>query len=160
METEDEFIRSILQEEQRAKEQNKKRKAHECRDHTCLPSYCRMFLAWRKSKGCLIEHCAFSHLMAITDESKKKERKGKTLDEWEREEGGPIQESQVATAHTKRVSRRAEAGGAAADTRILGVKDLEKAEQDLTVTEEDGIKIEPFNLKVITEGRRRVRKMV
>ncbi|KAK2078813.1 hypothetical protein QBZ16_003653 [Prototheca wickerhamii] len=110
MATEDAFIRSIIEEEQREKERNKKRKAHE-------------------------------------DASKKRERKGKTLDEWEREEGGPVQEAQVAMAHTQRAVRRKEGTALTGDTRLLEVEDLEKAEQELTVAEDDGIKLEPFNLK-------------
>lgn len=87
------------------------------------------------------------------DASKKRERKGKTLDEWEREEGGPVQEAQVAMAHTQRAVRRKEGTALTGDTRLLEVEDLEKAEQELTVAEDDGIKLEPFNLKV---GRKRL----
>lgn len=39
--------------------------------------------------------------------------------------------------------------GLVADTTLLGVSELERAEVELTAHEEDGIKLEPFNLKVV-----------
>lgn len=63
-----------------------------------------------------------------------------------------MQEAQVPMAHTQRAVRRKEGAALTGDTRLLEVKDLEKAEQELTVAEDDGIKMEPFNLKV---GRKR-----
>lgn len=64
-----------------------------------------------------------------------------------------MQEAQVPMAHTQRAVRRKEGAALTGDTRLLEVKDLEKAEQELTVAEDDGIKMEPFNLKV---GRKRL----
>ena len=68
--------------------------------------------------------------------------KGKTLKEWEDEEGGPVKESLVGMAQVKRSVKRK---SAAADTDL--VADVQGVEEELEVEEEDGYKLEPFNLK-------------
>ncbi|KAI7844013.1 hypothetical protein COHA_002550 [Chlorella ohadii] len=70
-------------------------------------------------------------------------RKGKTLEQIEEEEGGPVKESQVGMAQTRRAAKRKGAG--ADDTEL--VDDVEAVEEDLEQEEEDGIKLEAFNLK-------------
>jgi CD2 antigen cytoplasmic tail-binding protein 2 len=78
----------------------------------------------------------------------KAQRKGQTLAELENEEGGPVKESLVGMAQTKRAVKRK--GDDLADTDL--VKNVEQAEEDLEVEEDDGIQLEAFNLK---EERRR-----
>lgn len=73
-------------------------------------------------------------------------QRGKTLEDLEHEEGGPIKESLVGMAQTKRAAKRK--GGpssAIADTDL--VDDVQRVEEELEVEEEDGIKLEAFNLK-------------
>ncbi|KXZ50512.1 hypothetical protein GPECTOR_16g687 [Gonium pectorale] len=73
-------------------------------------------------------------------------RKGKTLAEIEAEEGGPVKESLVGMAQTKRALDRKRREVDVGDTEV--VAHTERFEQDtLEVEEEDGIKFEPFNLK-------------
>lgn len=67
-------------------------------------------------------------------------QRGKDL---ESEEGGPIKESLVGMAQTKRAAKRK--GGGVGDTDL--VDDVERVEEELEVEEEDGIKLEAFNLK-------------
>jgi CD2 antigen cytoplasmic tail-binding protein 2 len=72
-------------------------------------------------------------------------QRGKSLEELEHEEGGPIKESLVGMAQTKRAAKRK--GGplsAVADTDL--VDDVQRIEEELEVEEEDGIKLEAFNL--------------
>ncbi|PSC74352.1 CD2 antigen cytoplasmic tail-binding 2 [Micractinium conductrix] len=76
------------------------------------------------------------------DKQRKAAKKGKTLEQIETEEGGPIKESMVGMAHTKRAAKRK---GAVDDTDL--VEDVEGIEEDLEQEEEDGIKLEAFNLK-------------
>lgn len=78
----------------------------------------------------------------------KDHRKGKTLAELEYEEGGPVKESLVGMAQTKRAVKRR--GGDVADTDLI--ENVEQAEEDLEEEEDDGIQLEAFNLK---EERRR-----
>ncbi|GFR41660.1 hypothetical protein Agub_g2402, partial [Astrephomene gubernaculifera] len=73
-------------------------------------------------------------------------RRGKTFAEIEAEEGGPIKESLVGMAHTKRALDRKKKDVEVGDTEL--VANTERYEKDtLEVEEEDGIKFEPFNLK-------------
>lgn len=55
-------------------------------------------------------------IYAAADQQRKAARKGKTLEQIENEEGGPVKESQVGMAQTRRASKRK---GAAADTDLL-----------------------------------------
>ncbi|PRW60637.1 CD2 antigen cytoplasmic tail-binding 2 [Chlorella sorokiniana] len=73
----------------------------------------------------------------------KAARKGKTLEQIEDEEGGPVKESQVGMAQTRRAAKRK--GTGVDDTEL--VEDVEAVEEDLEHEEEDGIKLEAFNLK-------------
>lgn len=75
---------------------------------------------------------------------RKTVRKGKTLEQIEAEEGGPVKESMVGMAHSKRAAKRK--GGGVGDTDI--VEDVEGIEEELEQAEEDGIQLEAFNLKV------------
>ena len=61
----------------------------------------------------------------------------------ESEEGGPIRESQVNMAQTKRAAKRK--AGDIGDTDL--VDDVRHVEEELEVEEEDGIRLEAFNLK-------------
>ncbi|GIL85988.1 hypothetical protein Vretimale_9026 [Volvox reticuliferus] len=73
-------------------------------------------------------------------------RKGKTFAEIEAEEGGPIKESLVGMAQTKRALDRKKRDVDVGDTDV--VTNTERYEKDtLDVEEEDGITFEPFNLK-------------
>ncbi|GLI71081.1 hypothetical protein VaNZ11_015992 [Volvox africanus] len=73
-------------------------------------------------------------------------RKGKTFAEIEAEEGGPIKESLVGMAHTKRALDRKKRDLEVGDTDV--VTNTERYEEDtLEVEQEDGITFEPFNLK-------------
>ncbi|GIL61778.1 hypothetical protein Vafri_16164 [Volvox africanus] len=73
-------------------------------------------------------------------------RKGKTFAEIEAEEGGPIKESLVGMAHTKRALDRKKRDLEVGDTDV--VTNTERYEKDtLEVEQEDGITFEPFNLK-------------
>ncbi|GLC52767.1 hypothetical protein PLESTB_000665900 [Pleodorina starrii] len=73
-------------------------------------------------------------------------RKGKTLAEIEAEEGGPIKESLVGMAQTKRALDRKKRDVELGDTDV--VTNTERYEKDtLEVEQEDGITFEPFNLK-------------
>jgi hypothetical protein len=78
----------------------------------------------------------------------KAARKGKTLEQIESEEGGPVKESLVGMAQTRRAAKRK---GAVDDTDL--VEDVEGIEEDLEQEEEDGMKLEAFNLKVGAGGR-------
>ncbi|KAL4422393.1 hypothetical protein ABPG75_008590 [Micractinium tetrahymenae] len=75
---------------------------------------------------------------------RKAVKKGKTLEQIEAEEGGPVKESMVGMAQTRRAAKR-KAGGGVDDTDI--VEDVEGIEEELEQEEEDGIKLEAFNLK-------------
>uniref|UniRef100_A0A1D1ZPP3 OCRE domain-containing protein n=1 Tax=Auxenochlorella protothecoides TaxID=3075 RepID=A0A1D1ZPP3_AUXPR len=77
--------------------------------------------------------------------TRKNEKKGKTLEEMEKEEGGPVQESLVPMAQTQRAAKRK--GAKDADTSILEVSELQRAEEELEAQEDDGVKLEAFNLK-------------
>ena len=70
-------------------------------------------------------------------------RQSKSLEEMESEEGGPIKESLVGMAQTKRAAKRK--GGGLADVDL--VEDVERVEEELEVEEDDGIQLEAFNLK-------------
>lgn len=76
------------------------------------------------------------------DKQRKAARKGMTLEQIEAQEGGPVKESMVGMAQTKRAAKRK---GAVADTDL--VEDVEGIEEDLEAEEEDGNKLEAFNLK-------------
>ncbi|KAI3429814.1 hypothetical protein D9Q98_010127 [Chlorella vulgaris] len=78
------------------------------------------------------------------DKARKASRKGKTLEQIESEEGGPVKESMVGMAQSKRAAKRK--GGAKVEDTDL-VQDVEGIEEDLEQEEEDGIKLEAFNLK-------------
>ena len=80
----------------------------------------------------------------------KAARKGKTLEQIESEEGGPVKESLVGMAQTRRAAKRK---GAVDDTDL--VEDVEEIEEDLEQEEEDGMKLEAFNLKVGAGARLR-----
>ena len=67
-----------------------------------------------------------------------------TLEQLEAQEGGPIKESMVGMAQTKRASRRK--GKGVGDTDL--VDDVEDIEEELEEEEEGGVKLEAFNLKV------------
>ena len=82
------------------------------------------------------------------DKHNKASRKGKTLEQIESEEGGPVKESLVGMAQTRRAAKRK---GAVADTDL--VEDVEGIEEDLEQEEEDGMKLEAFNLKAGAGGR-------
>jgi CD2 antigen cytoplasmic tail-binding protein 2 len=84
-------------------------------------------------------------LTAVSDKARKASRKGKTLEQIESEEGGPVKESMVGMAQSKRAAKRK--GGAKVEDTDL-VQDVEGIEEDLEQEEEDGIKLEAFNLKV------------
>lgn len=71
--------------------------------------------------------------------------KGKTFQEIEEEEGGPVKESLITAAQTKRAASRKQRKDAAADTDL--VDDVEVAEEDLQAEDEDAQQFEPFNLK-------------
>lgn len=75
---------------------------------------------------------------------RKAVKKGKTLEQIEAEEGGPVKESMVGMAQTRRAAKR-KTGGGPDDTDI--VEDVEGIEEELEQEEEDGIKLEAFNLK-------------
>ncbi|GAB4814666.1 hypothetical protein N2152v2_001712 [Parachlorella kessleri] len=75
-------------------------------------------------------------------------KKGKTLEQIEAEEGGPVKESLVGMAQKRRAAKRK--GAMAGDTDL--VEDLEGVEEELEADEDDGIQLEAFNLK---EERRR-----
>ncbi|KAG2483126.1 hypothetical protein HYH03_018016 [Edaphochlamys debaryana] len=73
---------------------------------------------------------------------------GKTLAEIEQEEGGPVKESLVGMAQTKRaLDRKKKDAKAAEDTEVVDAKATERYEKELEVEEEDGVQFEPFNLK-------------
>lgn len=73
-------------------------------------------------------------------------RKGKTLAEIEAEEGGPIKESLVGMAHTKRALDRKKRDVDFEDTDV--VTNTERFEKEtLDIEQEGGIAFEPFNLK-------------
>ena len=86
------------------------------------------------------------------------ERKGKTLAQIEAEEGGPVKESLVGMAQSKRAHKRK--GGGVPAAAVVGdtdlVEDVEGVEEDLEVGEEEerggGVKLEAFNLKVWVGG--------
>ena len=90
------------------------------------------------------------------------ERKGKTLAQIEAEEGGPVKESLVGMAQSKRAHKRK--GGGVPAAAVVGdtdlVEDVEGVEEDLEVGEEEerggGVKLEAFNLKVCVGGGRLV----
>lgn len=82
---------------------------------------------------------------ALADRARKAARKGKTLQQIEAEEGGPVKESMVGMAQSKRAAKRKAVHGVD-DTEL--VEDVEGVEEDLEQEEEDGIKLEAFNLKV------------
>lgn len=79
----------------------------------------------------------------VAGKARKAARKGMTLEQIEAAEGGPVKESMVGMAHTRRAARRK--GAAVGDTDI--VEDVEDIEEELEQEEEDGIKLEAFNLK-------------
>ena len=67
------------------------------------------------------------------------------MEELEHEEGGPIKESLVGMAQTKRAAKRKGGPSSVADTDL--VDDVQRIEEELEIEEEDGIKLEAFNLK-------------
>jgi hypothetical protein len=87
---------------------------------------------------------------ARADKARKAARKGKTLQQIEAEEGGPVKESMVGMAQSKRAAKR-KAGRVVDDTDL--VEDVEGVEEELEQEEEDGIKLEAFNLKASGGGR-------
>lgn len=79
-------------------------------------------------------------------------RRGKTLAEIEAEEGGPVKESLVGMAHTRRAENRKKREERDIGDTDVSVANTERFEKEgLEVEEEDGIQFEPFNLKAERE---------
>ena len=98
-----------------------------------------------------LDESCYSHIHTFcfdhAGQSRKADRKGKTLAEIEDEEGGPVKESMIGMAHINRAAKRK---GEISDAKLL--ENVEQAEEELQVEEEDGIQFEAFNL--IEERRR------
>jgi len=86
----------------------------------------------------LCDHCPAPPL---TERAIKKVKKGKSFGEIE--DGGPIKEIMVGVAQSQRAAKRKAVG-----VCDVGAEIAHNVEEDLEVEEEDGIKLEAFNLKV------------